>query len=155
MEQVLLDNFWYVALRLRDAIPHPFWIDYAGDAILAEIEATRFLDSHSGKARLAGGRLHLFQHSQAVASGAAGPRGIGRTLMAADEDMPFVARRPAAFRVGYRGTISSQRWCSRRSSVSSGWNVSAMCGGCTAPTIFPLCHAIGVQLSLVKQKHLL
>ena len=120
MEQVLLDNFWYVALRLRDAIPYPFRIDYAGDAILAEIEATRFLDSHSGKARLAGCHLHLFQHSQAVASGTAGPCGIGRSLVAADEDVSSVARRPAAFRVGYRGTISSQRWCSRRSPVNSG-----------------------------------
>ena len=120
MAQVSLDNFCHVTLRFRDAIPHTFRVDYAGDAILAEIEATRFLDSHSGKARLAGGRLHLFQHSQAVASGAAGPRGIGRTLMAADEDVPFVARCPAALRIGYRGTISSQRWCSRRSPVNSG-----------------------------------
>ena len=120
MKQMLLDNFCHVTLRFRNAIPHTFRVDYAGDAILAEIKATRFLDSHSGKARLASGRLHLFQHSQAVTSGAAGPRGSGRTLVAADEDVPFVAWRLAAFRVGYRGTISSQRWCSRRSPVNSG-----------------------------------
>ena len=120
MKQMLLDNFCHVTLRLRDAIPHPFRVDYTGDTILAEIEATRFLDSHSGKARLASGRLHLFQHSQAVTSGAAGSCGIGRALMAADEDVPFVARRLAAFRIGYRGTISSPRWCSRRSPVNSG-----------------------------------
>ena len=120
MEQVLLDNFCHVTLRFRNAIPHTFRVDYAGNAILAEIKATRFLDSHSGKARLASGRLHLFQHSQTVASGAAGSCGIGRALVAADEDVPFVARCPTAFRVGYRGTISSQRWCSRRSPVNSG-----------------------------------
>ena len=120
MKQMLLDNFCYVTLRFRNAIPHTFRVDYAGDAILAEIKATRFLDSHSGKARLSSGRLHLFQHSQAVTSGAAGPCGIGRALMAADEDVPFVARCSAALRIGYRGTISSQRWCSRRSPVNSG-----------------------------------
>ena len=109
MEQVFFDDFGYIALRLRDAVPHTFRVDHAGDAVLAEIEAARLLDPHSGKARLAGGRLHLLQHCQAAASGAAGPRGIGRTLVAADENVPFVARRPAAFRIGYRGTISSQR----------------------------------------------
>ena len=120
MKQMLLDNFCHVTLRFRNAIPHTFRVDYAGDAILAEIKATRFLDSHSGKARLASGRLHLFQHSQAVTFGAAGSCGIGRALMAADEDVPFVARCPTALRIGYRGTISSQRWCSRRSPVNSG-----------------------------------
>ena len=40
MEQVPLDNFCHVTLWFRDTIPHAFRVDYAGDAILAEIEAT-------------------------------------------------------------------------------------------------------------------